>query len=62
MIFSAIYKTIIKYESREQQNFSSSQSYTVGSGGAVRVWRMLDFKYPEYFNVAILAPKIAGKH
>ena len=34
----------------------------VGSGGALRVWEILDFELPRHFNISILATKTALKY
>ena len=42
--------------------FRSRSVMSVGSGYALRAWKILDFGFPRYFNIAILATKTALKH
>ena len=42
--------------------FRSRSVVSVGSGYALRAWKILDFEFPRYFNIAILATKTALKH
>lgn len=39
--------------------FRGRSATHLGSGGALRAWKIFDFELPRYFNVAILATKTA---
>ena len=38
--------------------FQGCSVILVGSGGAVRAWKILDFEFPKHFNIAIQANKM----
>ena len=42
--------------------FQSCSVMHAGSEGALRAWKMLEFKLPRHLSIAVLATKTALKH
>ena len=43
---------------KNSEIFQGCSVILVGSGGAVRAWKILDFEFPKHFNIAIQANKM----